>query len=158
MSDKPDLSTTAGKLEDLKHRYHEAVHAAGEAAIEKQHAKGKKTARERIEMLLDAGSFVEVDEFVRHRSNAFGMESKRPYGDSVVTGFGTIHGRQVAVYSQDFTIFGGSLGEAAGNKIIKIMEHAIKNGVPLIGILDSGGARIQEGVIALGKYLSLIHI
>lgn len=152
MSDKPDLSTTAGKIADLKQRYHEAVHASGEAAIEKQHAKGKKTARERIEMLLDPGSFVEIDEFVRHRSTAFGMDKKRPYGDSVVTGVGTIHGRQVAVFSQDFTIFGGSLGEAAGNKIIKVMDLAISTGVPLIGILDSGGARIQEGVIALGKY------
>ena len=158
MAKKPDLSTTAGKLENLKQRYHEAVFAAGEAAIEKQHAKGKKTARERIEMLLDEGSFSEVDEFVRHRSNAFGMDSKRPYGDSVVTGFGTIHGRQVAVYSQDFTIFGGSLGEAAGNKIIKIMELAIKTGVPIIGILDSGGARIQEGVIALGKYGEIFRL
>ncbi|MEK9907848.1 MAG: acyl-CoA carboxylase subunit beta [Aquiluna sp.] len=158
MAKKPDLSTTSGKLENLKQRYHEAVFAAGEVAIEKQHAKGKKTARERIAMLLDEGSFTEVDEFVRHRSNAFGMESKRPYGDSVVTGFGTIHGRQVAVYSQDFTIFGGSLGEAAGNKIIKIMELAIKTGVPIIGILDSGGARIQEGVIALGKYGEIFRL
>lgn len=148
----PDLSTTAGKLEDLRNRYHEAVQASGEVAIQKQHAKGKKTARERIEILLDAGSFVEIDEFVRHRSTAFGMEKNRPYGDSVVTGVGTIHGRQVALFSQDFTIFGGSLGEAAGNKIIKIMDLAISTGVPLIGILDSGGARIQEGVIALGKY------
>ncbi|MEY4713749.1 MAG: hypothetical protein RIQ37_79 [Actinomycetota bacterium] len=152
MSDKPDLGTTAGKIADLKQRYHEAVHASGEAAIQKQHAKGKKTARERIEMLLDPGSFVEIDEFVRHRSTAFGMDQKRPYGDSVVTGVGTIHGRQVALFSQDFTIFGGSLGEAAGNKIIKVMDLAISTGVPLIGILDSGGARIQEGVIALGKY------
>ncbi len=152
MSDKPDLGTTAGKIADLKKRYHEAVHASGEAAIQKQHAKGKKTARERIEMLLDPGSFVEIDEFVRHRSTAFGMDQKRPYGDSVVTGVGTIHGRQVALFSQDFTIFGGSLGEAAGNKIIKVMDLAISTGVPLIGILDSGGARIQEGVIALGKY------
>lgn len=152
MSEKPDLGTTAGKIADLKQRYHEAVHASGEAAIQKQHAKGKKTARERIEMLLDPGSFVEIDEFVRHRSTAFGMDQKRPYGDSVVTGVGTIHGRQVALFSQDFTIFGGSLGEAAGNKIIKVMDLAISTGVPLIGILDSGGARIQEGVIALGKY------
>ena len=149
---KHDMSTTAGKLADLRDRYHEAVLASGEAAIAKQHAKGKKTARERIEMLLDAGSFEEVDEFVRHRSTAFGMERNRPYGDSVVTGVGTIGGRQVAVFSQDFTIFGGSLGEAAGNKIIKVMDLAIATGVPLIGILDSGGARIQEGVIALGKY------
>lgn len=148
----PDLSTTAGKIADLKVRYHEAVTAAGEAAIEKQHAKGKLTARERIDALLDHGSFVELDEFVRHRTHAFGMDAKRPYGDSVVTGTGTIHGRQVAVYSQDFTIFGGSLGEVAGEKIIKVMELAIKTGVPIIGILDSGGARIQEGVVALGKY------
>lgn len=148
----PDLSTTAGKLADLKERFHEAVTASGQAAIEKQHAKGKLTARERIDLLLDAGSFVEFDEFVRHRTHAFGMESKRPYGDAVVTGVGTIHGRNVAVFSQDFTIFGGSLGEVAGEKIIKVMDHAIKTGVPMIGILDSGGARIQEGVVALGKY------
>ena len=149
---KHDMSTTAGKLADLRDRYHEAVFASGEAAIAKQHAKGKKTARERIELLLDEGSFEELDEFVRHRSTAFGMDKNRPYGDSVVTGVGTINGRQVAVFSQDFTIFGGSLGEAAGNKIIKVMDLAIATGVPLIGILDSGGARIQEGVIALGKY------
>jgi propionyl-CoA carboxylase beta chain len=148
----PDLSTTAGKLADLKVRYHEAVTASGEAAIAKQHAKGKKTARERIEQLLDQGSFVELDEFVRHRTTAFGMEKNRPYGDAVVTGTGTIHGRQVAVYSQDFTVFGGSLGEVAGEKIIKVMEFALKTGVPIIGLLDSGGARIQEGVVALGKY------
>jgi propionyl-CoA carboxylase beta chain len=149
---KHDMSTTAGKLADLRDRYHEAVFATGEAAVAKQHAKGKKTARERIELLLDEGSFEELDEFVRHRSTAFGMDKNRPYGDSVVTGVGTINGRQVAVFSQDFTIFGGSLGEAAGNKIIKVMDLAIATGVPLIGILDSGGARIQEGVIALGKY------
>ena len=149
---RPTSRTTAGKLADLKDRYHEAVTASGEAAIEKQHAKGKKTARERIEQLLDQGSFVELDEFVRHRTHAFGMEKKRPYGDAVVTGTGTIHGRQVAVYSQDFTIFGGSLGEVAGEKIIKVMELALKTGVPIIGMLDSGGARIQEGVVALGKY------
>src|SRR3954466_14306956 len=148
----PDLTTTAGKLADLKERFHEAVTASGQAAIEKQHAKGKLTARERIDLLLDHGSFVELDEFVRHRTHAFGMESKRPYGDAVVIGMGEIHGRQVAVYSQDFTIFGGSLGEVAGEKIIKVMEHALKTGVPIIGILDSGGARIQEGVVALGKY------
>ncbi|MGO4595409.1 acyl-CoA carboxylase subunit beta [Leifsonia sp. 2TAF2] len=148
----PDLTTTAGKLADLKERFHEAVTASGEAAIEKQHAKGKLTARERIELLLDHGSFVELDEFVRHRTHAFGMEAKRPYGDAVVTGVGTIHGRNVAVFSQDFTIFGGSLGEVAGEKIIKVMDHALKTGVPMIGILDSGGARIQEGVVALGKY------
>jgi len=148
----PDLTTTAGRIADLKARYHEAVTAPGEAAIAKQHAKGKQTARERIEGLLDHGSFVELDEFVRHRTTAFGMEKSRPYGDAVVTGVGTIHGRQVAVYSQDFTIFGGSLGEVAGEKIVKVMDHALKTGVPIIGLLDSGGARIQEGVVALGKY------
>ncbi|MBD8139253.1 MULTISPECIES: acyl-CoA carboxylase subunit beta [unclassified Frigoribacterium] len=154
----PDLHTTAGKLADLKARYHEAVTASGEAAIAKQHAKGKKTARERIDELLDPGSFVELDEFVRHRTHAFGMEAKRPYGDAVVTGTGTIHGRQVAVYSQDFTIFGGSLGEVAGEKIIKVMQLALKTGVPIIGILDSGGARIQEGVVALGKYGEIFRL
>jgi propionyl-CoA carboxylase beta chain len=154
----PDLSTTAGKLADLKVRYHEAVTASGAAAIEKQHAKGKKTARERIEQLLDQGSFVELDEFVRHRTTAFGMEKNRPYGDAVVTGTGTIHGRQVAVYSQDFTVFGGSLGEVAGEKIIKVMELALKTGVPIIGLLDSGGARIQEGVVALGKYGEIFRL
>ncbi len=154
----PDLYTTAGKLSDLKARYHEAVTASGEAAIAKQHAKGKKTARERITELLDQGSFVELDEFVRHRTHAFGMENKRPYGDAVVTGTGTIHGRQVAVYAQDFTIFGGSLGEVAGEKIIKVMELAMRTGVPIIGMLDSGGARIQEGVVALGKYGEIFRL
>ncbi|PYY37330.1 acyl-CoA carboxylase subunit beta [Curtobacterium sp. MCBD17_030] len=156
--DTPDLSTTAGRLADLRDRYHEAVTAAGESAIAKQHAKGKMTARERIEQLLDENSFVELDEFVRHRTHAFGMESKRPYGDAVVTGHGTIHGRQVAVYAQDFTVFGGSLGEVAGEKIVKVMQHALKTGVPIIGILDSGGARIQEGVVALGKYGEIFRL
>lgn len=145
-------NTTQGRIANLKSRYHEAVTAAGEAAAASQHAKGKQTARERIESLLDHGSFLEIDEFVRHRTTAFGMDSKRPYGDAVVTGMGTIHGRQVMVYSQDFTVFGGSLGEVAGEKIIKIMDLAIKTRVPIIGILDSGGARIQEGVVALSKY------
>ena len=107
MAETPDteaLLTTQARIADLKQRYHEAVTAAGEAAIEKQHAKGKQTARERVEQLLDQGSFVELDEFVRHRTTAFGMDAKRPYGDSVVIGTGTIHGRQVAVHSQDFTI------------------------------------------------------
>jgi propionyl-CoA carboxylase beta chain len=153
-----DLASTAGRIADLKVRYHEAVTASGEAAIQKQHAKGKKTARERIEELLDQGSFVELDEFVRHRTHAFGMERNRPYGDAVVTGTGTIHGRQVAVYAQDFTIFGGSLGEVAGEKIIKVMELALKTGVPIIGMLDSGGARIQEGVVALGKYGEIFRL
>lgn len=158
MSEIPDLSTTAGRLADLRQRFQEAVLDSEAVAVTKQHAKGKQTARERINMLLDPGSFVELDEYARHRSTSFGMGDKRPYGDSVVIGIGTINSRQVAVYSQDFTIFGGSLGEAAGNKIIKVMELAIKTGVPLIGMLDSGGARIQEGVIALGKYGEIFRL
>ncbi|KAB1648208.1 acyl-CoA carboxylase subunit beta [Pseudoclavibacter endophyticus] len=150
--DDLDVSTTAGKIADLKGRYADAVTDAEAVAAAKQHAKGKKTARERIEGLLDPGSFVEIDEYVRHRTTAFGMDAKRPYGDAVITGTGTIHGRNVAVYSQNFTVFGGSLGEVAGEKIIKIMDLALRTGVPCIGILDSGGARIQEGVVALGKY------
>ena len=113
----PDIHTTAGKLADLIRRNHEAVHAGSGRAVEKQHAKGKKTARERIEQLLDEGSFVEVDELARHRSMAFGQQKNRPYGDGVVTGYGTVDGRQVCVFSQDFTVFGGSLGEVFGEKL-----------------------------------------
>jgi len=153
-----ELATTQSRIEDLKKRYHEAVTASGEAATKKQHAKGKLSARERIALLLDHGSFVEIDEFVRHRTTAFGMEKNRPYGDAVVTGTGTIDGRPVAVFSQDFTIFGGSLGEVAGDKIIKIMKLALRTKVPIIGILDSGGARIQEGVVALGKYGEIFRL
>ncbi|WP_430593637.1 acyl-CoA carboxylase subunit beta [Humidisolicoccus flavus] len=152
MNTTPDMSTTAGKIADLAARFDEAVTQSSENAAQKQHARGKMTARERILGLLDAGSFVEFDEYVRHRTTAFGMDSKRPYGDAVITGVGTIHGRNVAVYAQDFTIFGGSLGEVAGEKIIKVMDFALRTGVPIIGMLDSGGARIQEGVVALGKY------
>lgn len=153
-----NVSTTAGRIADLRARYNEAVVEAEEKAREKQHAKGKLTARERIALLVDPGSFVEFDEYVRHRTTAFGMDRSRPYGDSVVTGVGTIHGRTVAVYAQDFTTFGGSLGEVAGDKIIKIMEFALRGGMPVIGILDSGGARIQEGVIALGKYGEIFRL
>lgn len=158
VTDQPDLFTTAGKIADLRTRYQEAVVDAEAAARDKQHAKGKLTARERIEMLVDPGSFVEIDEYVRHRTTAFGMDKSRPYGDSVVTGTGTIHGRTVAVYAQDFSTFGGSLGEVAGDKIIKVMELALRSGIPIIGILDSGGARIQEGVVALGKYGEIFRL
>ena len=123
--------TTAGKLADLAERIDEAVHAGSEAAVEKQHAKGKKTARERIELLLDEGSFVEIDELARHRSTTFGLEKRRPYGDGVVTGYGTVDGRQVCVFSQDFTVFGGSLGEVYGEKIVKVMDLAMKTGCPI---------------------------
>jgi propionyl-CoA carboxylase beta chain len=118
VTDQPDLFTTAGKISDLRARFQEAVVDAEKTAQTKQHAKGKLTARQRIEMLVDPGSFVEFDEYVRHRTTAFGMDKARPYGDSVVTGVGTIHGRTVAVYSQDFSTFGGSLGEVAGEKIV----------------------------------------
>ena len=148
----PDIHTTAGKLADLDRRIDEAVHAGSAAAVEKQHAKGKKTARERIELLLDPGSFTELDEFARHRSTSFGMEKRRPYGDGVVTGFGTIDDRPVCVFSQDVTVFGGSLGQVYGEKIVKIMDFALKTGCPLIGLNEGGGARIQEGVVSLGLY------
>ncbi|WP_457623919.1 acyl-CoA carboxylase subunit beta [Nocardioides secundeburneus] len=147
-----DLHTTAGKLADLERRLDEAVHAGSAKAVEKQHAKGRQTARERIEMLFDEGSFVELDELARHRSTAFGLDKTRPYGDGVVTGYGTIEGRQVCVFSQDFTVFGGSLGEVYGEKIVKVMDLAIRTGCPIIGINEGAGARIQEGVVSLGLY------
>jgi len=150
--DEPDIHTTAGKLADLYRRYDEAVHAGSARAVEKQHAKGKKTARERIELLLDENSFVELDELARHRSMNFGQEKNRPYGDGVVTGYGTVDGRPVCVFSQDVTIFGGSLGEVYGEKIVKVMDLAIKTGRPIVGINEGGGARIQEGVVSLGLY------
>lgn len=148
----PDPHTTAGKLAALAARRDEAVHAGSERAIEKQHARGKMTARERISALLDEGSFVETDQLARHRSTAFGLDRTRPYGDGVITGYGTIDGRPVCVFAQDFTVFGGSLGEVFGEKIAKIMDLAMKTGCPVIGINDSGGARIQEGVVSLGLY------
>ncbi|GGX57900.1 acyl-CoA carboxylase subunit beta [Streptomyces minutiscleroticus] len=147
-----DIHTTAGKIADLRRRIGEATHAGSQRAVEKQHAKGKLTARERIGLLLDEGSFVELDEFARHRSTDFGLESNRPYGDGVVTGYGTVDGRPVAVFSQDFTVFGGALGEVFGQKIMKVMDFALKTGCPVVGINDSGGARIQEGVASLGMY------
>ncbi|WP_230209073.1 acyl-CoA carboxylase subunit beta [Nostocoides sp. HKS02] len=147
-----DIHSTAGKLADLKRRVAEVAHAGSERAVEKQHARGKKTARERLELLLDEGSFVEMDKYARHRSTAFGQEKNRPYGDGVVTGYGTVDGRTVAVFAQDFTVFGGSLGEVFGEKICKVMDFAMKVGCPVVGLNDSGGARIQEGVVSLGLY------
>jgi len=120
--------------------------------VEKQHTRGKMTARERIEAFLDPDSFVETDALARHRSTTFGLEANRPYGDGVVTGYGTVDGRPVCLFSQDFTVFGGSLGEVFGEKIVKVMDLAMKTGCPVIGINDSGGARIQEGVVSLGLY------
>src|SRR5271168_104713 len=152
----PDPHTTAGKIADLERRRHEAVHAGSEQAVAKQHDRGKLTARERIDMLLDPGSFTEFDELARHRASDFGIEATRPYGDGVVTGYGTVDGRPVCVFSQDFTVFGGSLGEVYGEKIVKIMDHALKTGCPMIGIND-GGARIQEGVVALGLFAEIFY-
>ena len=140
------------KLAQLQDLRYEAIHAGSEAAVEKQHAKGKYTARERIGKLLDPGSFQELDTFVRHRTLDFEMQKNRPWGDAVVTGHGTIDGRRVCVFSQDFTVFGGSLGEVMAEKMCKIMDLAAKIGCPVIGINDSGGARIQEGVVSLGAY------
>src|SRR5437868_8603212 len=139
------------KLAQLNALREAAIHSSPEAEA-KQHERGKYTARERIEKLLDPGSFQELDTFVRHRTSEFGMDRNRPWGDAVVTGHGTIDGRRVCVFSQDFTVFGGSLGEVMGEKMCKIMDLAAKIGCPVIGINDSGGARIQEGVVSLGAY------
>jgi len=148
----PDIHTTAGKLADLERRLGEALQAGSAAAVARQHAKGKLTARERVELLLDPGSFTETDELARHRSTAFGLAERRPYGDGVVTGYGTVDGRPVCVFSQDATVFGGSLGQVYGEKIVKVIDLALKTGCPLIGINEGGGARIQEGVVSLGLY------
>jgi propionyl-CoA carboxylase beta chain len=152
-----DPHSTAAKLADLERRRDEAIHAGTARAVERQHAKGKMTARERIDALLDPGSFTEFDELARHRATDFGMARNRPYGDGVVTGYGTIDDRPVCVFSQDFTVNGGSLGEVYGEKIVKVMDHALKTGCPMIGINDSGGARIQEGVVALGLYGQIFY-
>src|SRR3954452_2096991 len=148
----PDIHTTAGKLAALADRVDAAPHAGSARAVDKRHAQGRKTARERVEALLDEGSFVELDQLARHRSHTFDTQEHRPYGDGVVTGYGTIDGRQVCVFAQDFTVFGGSLGEVFGEKIVKVMDLATKIGCPVVGINDSGGARIQEGVVSLGLY------
>ena len=153
----PAPHTTAGKIADLERRRHEAVHAGSAQAVAKQHERGKLTARERIELLCDPDSFTEFDELARHRATDFGIAATRPYGDGVVTGFGTVDGRPVCVFSQDFTVFGGSLGEVYGEKIVKIMDHALKTGCPIIGINDGGGARIQEGVVALGLFAEIFY-
>ena len=153
----PGTHTTAGKIADFERRVREATHAGSERAVAKQHARGKLTARERVALLLDEGSFTELDEFARHRSTSFGMADNRPYGDGVVTGYGTVDGRPVCVYAQDFTVFGGSLGEVYGEKIVKVMDFAMKTGCPVIGINDGGGARIQEGVVALGLFAEIFR-
>ncbi len=145
------------KSDELRRRREEARLGGGADRLEKQHARGKLSARERLELLLDPGSFHEVDAFVVHRTHAFGMDKQKIPGDGVVTGWGRIDGRLVYVFSQDFTVFGGSLGEMFARKVVKVMDTAMKNGAPVIGLNDSGGARIQEGVISLAGYADIFH-
>ena len=142
-------------LEQLHHRQSLAEQGGGPARIAQQHKKGKLSARERLDLLLDDGTFVELDRFVTHRSTDFGLDKQVVPGDGVVTGYGRIDGRLVYAFSQDFTVFGGSLSEAHAEKICKVMDHAMRNGAPVIGLNDSGGARIQEGVVSLGGYADI---
>jgi propionyl-CoA carboxylase beta chain len=147
--------TMRDKLALLERRAAEAELGGGEARLKAQHAKGKLSARERLDLLLDEGTFVELDRFVVHRSHDFGLEEQLFYGDGVVTGYGRIDGRLVYVFSQDFTVFGGSLSESFAEKICKVMDLAVRNGAPVIGLNDSGGARIQEGVA--GHHRLYVH-
>ena len=147
---------TSDKIKELEEKL-KKVSEGDQVRIDKQHKAGKMTARERIDALLDADSFVELDAMVKHRSNNFGLEKKRPDGDGVVTGHGTINGRTVYLFAQDFTVFGGALGEAHAQKICKVMDMAAKTGCPIIGLNDSGGARIQEGVVSLGGYAEIFY-
>ncbi len=149
--------TTAGKIEGLKKLREAAAHPAPEKAVERQREKGKLTARERIELLLDEGTFVELDRYRVHRSYNFGLEENKPLGDGVITGYGEVSGRKICVFSQDFTVFGGSLGEVYAQKICKVMDLALNTGCPIVGINDSGGARIQEGVVSLAGYADIFH-
>ena len=144
-------------LDELEARRAEARLGGGQKRIDSQHAKGKLTARERIELLLDEGSFEEFDMFVAHRCVDFGMEKQKYPGDGVVTGWGTVNGRQIYVFSQDFTVLGGSLSETHAQKICKVMDMAMKVGAPVIGLNDSGGARIQEGVASLAGYADVFQ-
>ncbi len=143
---------TEARIEQLRALREQALNAGNQRAVARQHEQGKMTARERLEALLDKGSFQEIDQFVRHQTVGFGMEDKRPYGDAVVTGHGTIEGRPVFVFAEDFTVFGGSLGKVVADKICKVLDLALQTGTPVIGLKDSGGARIQEGVASLDGY------
>src|SRR5664279_2787410 len=147
--------STSQKIEQLRELREQSREGGGEERIQRQHDLGRNTARERLDILLDPGSFRELDAFVSHRSHDFGLEKTRYPADSVVTGWGTISGRLVYVFSQDFTVMGGSVSEVHAEKIIKVMEMAMKTGAPLIGLNDSGGARIQEGVVSLGGYADI---
>src|SRR5689334_18184270 len=150
-----EAESTDAKLRELAELREQALHAGSEGAVSRQREQGKLLARERVEKLLDPGSFFELDRYVRHRESNFGMLERRPYGDAVVTGYGTIFGRRVFVFSQDFTVFGGSLSEVFAEKICKVMDLAAKYGCPVVGINDSGGARIQEGVVSLAGYAEI---
>src|SRR6202047_240157 len=152
MTDKPKLTD---RVEDLRRRSAEAETGGGAERREREHKAGKLTARERVALLLDAGTFEELDKFVTHRCDDFGMQDQRPPGDGFVTGYGRIEGRLVYVFAQDFTVFGGSLSETNALKICKIMDLAMRNGAPVIGLNDSGGARIQEGVMSLAGYADI---
>src|SRR2546421_7190840 len=143
------------KLDQLRDRERQAQRGGGAARVEKQHAAGKLTARERIDFLLDEGTFQEFDKLVEHRSRDFGLDKQKYPGDGVVPGYGLIDGRRVFVFAQDFTVFGGSLSETHAEKICKVMDLAMKVGVPVVGLNDSGGARIQEGVVSLGGYADI---
>src|SRR6187402_2915464 len=145
------------KFAELERKNQEALLGGGEKRIEQQHAKGKLSARERILLLVDEGSFEELGKFVMHRSKDFGLDKEYYLGDGVVTGYGTVNRRLVYIFSQDFTVFGGSLSETHAEKIVKIMDLAMKNGAPIIGLNDSGGARIQEGVVSLGGYADIFY-
>src|ERR1700687_280619 len=150
-----DDQPTEAKLGRLEAPREQALHAGSEKAVQRRRDEGRLLARERAERLCDPGSFVELDRFVRHREANFGMLERRPYGDAVVTGYGTVFGRRIFLFSQDFTVFGGSLSEVFAEKICKIMDLAAKYGCPVIGINDSGGARIQEGVVSLAGYAEI---
>ena len=145
------------KYDDLKKKREASKLGGGQKRIDKQHSQGKLTARERVYLLLDENSFEEIGAFVSHRSQDFGLDKVHFPGDGVVTGYGKIHGRLVYVFSQDFTVFGGSLSESHAAKICQIMDLAMKNGAPLIGLNDSGGARIQEGVVSLAGYADIFY-
>src|SRR5579885_1462515 len=153
--DSAELKSTAEKLAELQQLKEQAKLGGGPRRIENQHKKGKLTARERLDLLLDPGSFNELDMFVTHRASDFGLDEQKILGDGVVTGYGKIDGRLVYVFSQDFTVFGGSMSEAHAEKICKVMDLAMKNGAPIIGLNDGGGARIQEGVVSLGAYADI---
>jgi propionyl-CoA carboxylase beta chain len=152
-----DVHTTAGKLAELRRRNEAALHAGSEAALAKRRELGKQTARERVEAFLDEGSFVETDALSRHRARDFGLDKNRPTGDGVITGYGTVDGRPVCIFSQDATVFGGALGEVYGEKIVKVMDLALKTGCPIVGLNEGSGARIQEGIMGLALYGDIFY-